>query len=162
MTTLTDQLEARGDPEILRQVRGPNDDSCQEPERQVSRIGLDEFVARVNNMYTRFGLSPPFGLRDAAVGWRRKGVSFTRCLISVERFLINNAAKCRSGSGDFQFDDLDYHIRGEERPSQPRRRIIKNWTPDRLSPAQWLGPAEPRPSDIDFGGAPDEGLSGDY
>lgn len=144
MTNPLDQIEVRGDPEILRMVRGPNSDSCPEPERSanIDHIGLDDFVARANCMYTRYGLSPPFALRETAGRWRRAGVPFQRCLSSIERFLIDHAGSCHSGSGDYLFEWLDRLIRGERQPqtlpSRSPREIISNRS-HKLHPMAWMG-----------------------
>ena len=49
----------------------PDGYSGDESDAQIARseVEVTEIVARCNNIYTRFNLSPPMGLRSAAEGW---------------------------------------------------------------------------------------------
>jgi len=154
VTTLSEQFEVRGDPDILRHVRGEDfADMAAGPERK-PKIGissgtpeLDEFMARCNCMFVRFGLSPPFHLRSIAARWALSGKKLERCLSAIELALIQHGAACRSGSGDNLLDEVDRAIRNEAPIDRPPRGIVKNFHPERISPDKWLGPDEGMPQD---------------
>ena len=64
---------------------------------------LATYCGRIGNLYTRHGLSPPFGLYDAARGWIARDIPLSHCVDVIERFLSRHAGSCYSGSGDWNF-----------------------------------------------------------
>jgi hypothetical protein len=93
-------------------------------------------VARCGNIFTRFGLSPPWGLRDAARHWTMLSPD------EVARIVLDHMdlhrAEYHSGSGDELFHLLERAIRQAlaakhprptperqpERPQRPRNQVI--------------------------------------
>jgi hypothetical protein len=91
---------------------------------------LATYCGRIGNLYTRHGLSPPFGLYDAARGW------ISHCVDVIERYLSRHAGSCYSGSGDWNFAWLNsliqttWHERSFAMPprSAPQRSHHNNWS----------------------------------
>jgi hypothetical protein len=103
-------------------------------ENAKSDYELAELVSRVNNFYTRKGLSPPFFLRDAAREWH--GLSQEEIVAVLEKHFDACRRFYTSGSGDAHFGMVRSAIHkaieakhsprdhaGEEpdRPRPPRR-----------------------------------------
>src|SRR5262249_47455606 len=102
-----------------------------------SAADVAEIVARCSNIYTRFNLSPPMGLQDAA----RYGTGLT--MEEVAAVLRQHLQEYRRfylcGSGDAQFAMVQSAMRKalaaryptarfhdeHERPRRPRRRVVK-------------------------------------
>jgi hypothetical protein len=64
---------------------------------------LATFCGRIGNLYGRFGMCPPFALRDAAQGWIARGIPLSHCVDVIERYLDRYGRSCPSGSGDRNF-----------------------------------------------------------
>ena len=70
---------------------------------------LDLLVARINALYTKRGLNPPFRLRDAAKSWR--GIEWPEILAVFEKHFDVHWRRYTSGSGDQWFGFLQDQIR---------------------------------------------------
>ena len=66
-------------------------------------VDLATFCGRVGNLYGRYGLCPPFALRDAVQGWMARDIPLWHCIDVIGRFLSRHAGSCYSGSGDWNF-----------------------------------------------------------
>jgi hypothetical protein len=73
-------------------------------------VELATFCGRIGNLYGRYGLCPPFTLRDAAQGWIAKGIPPSHCIDVIKRYLDRHAGSCYSGSGDRNFSWLNQLI----------------------------------------------------
>jgi hypothetical protein len=88
---------------------------CRHEPTAVDFAELDSFCATVGCLCTKYGLSPPFRLRDLVVDWVSGGISLAHCLRTIEDYLVAHAAKCRSGSTDRLFGWIDTFLRGGHR-----------------------------------------------
>jgi hypothetical protein len=97
---------------------------------------LATYCGRIGNLYTRHGLSPPFGLYDAARGWMARDIPLSHCVDVIERYLSRHAGSCYSGSGDWNFAWLNsliqttWHERSFAMPprSAPQQSHHDNWS----------------------------------
>ena len=69
----------------------------------VCDVDLATFCGRVGNLYGRYGVCPPFALRDVAQGWIARDIPLWHCIDVIECFLSRHAGCCYSGSGDWNF-----------------------------------------------------------
>jgi hypothetical protein len=108
-------------------------------------VDLSTFCGRIGNLYGRHGLSPPFGLRDAAESWITKGIPLTHCVDVIERYLNRYASSCYSGSGDRNFAWLNslIHTSWYERQVQ---RVANRPCVDRQPGANHEVDATPSPT----------------
>jgi hypothetical protein len=88
-------------------------------------VDLSTFCGQIGNIYMRYGLCPPFRLREAAGRWIAGGVPLTYCVEVIERYLGRHAGSCYSGSGDWNFAWLNsliqatWHERSFAMPPHP-------------------------------------------
>jgi hypothetical protein len=69
----------------------------------IEDLDLATYCGRIGNLYTRYGLSPPFALYDAARGWMARDIPLWHCVDVIKRYLTNYGRSCPSGSGDRNF-----------------------------------------------------------
>jgi hypothetical protein len=69
------------------------------------------FLGRAGCMYVKKGLSTPFHLGEFAEAWRQDGITFSHCVVEMERHLAKNSGQYRNGSGDWGLRWLDAEIR---------------------------------------------------
>jgi hypothetical protein len=81
---------------------------------------FDKFCAQIGCLCTKYGLSPPFRLRDLVSAWTSEGIPLSKCLGTIENYLTDHAAKCQSGSTDRLFRWVDIFLR--DGPSASSRR----------------------------------------
>src|SRR5258706_11844233 len=99
-------------------------------------VDLATYCGRVGNLYTRFGLSPPFTLYDAAKGWMAGDIPLSHCVAVIERYLISYGRSCPSGSGDRNFAWLNsliqttWHERSFAGPPSPAPNQSRYWGDD--------------------------------
>jgi hypothetical protein len=79
-----------------------------------------ELVGRVGNIYTRFNLSPPTALRDAAKGWA--GLSQVEMARVVEEHLREHRRLYLNGSGDRCF----YMVESAIRKAWQAKRLLRD------------------------------------
>ena len=89
----------------------------------IDDVDLDTYCGRIGNLYTRYGLCPPFTLRHIAADWRANGIALSHIVAVIDRHLTDHRRRYYSGSGDALFTWLDEIIR-------------KTWREQRISPAQ--------------------------
>jgi hypothetical protein len=101
-------------------------------------LDLPTYWGRIGNLYGRFGLCPPFALRDAVEGWIAYGWPLWHCLDVIERYLCN-AGSCYSGSGDRNFAWLNSLIQTSsyERQVPAQGAISKQPKMQRAAHRQW-------------------------
>jgi hypothetical protein len=83
--------------------------------KQPARIDpadFDKFFGQVGCLCTKYGLSPPFGLRALAAAWVALDIPLAHCLRTIEAYLTAHAAKCYSGASDRLFQWVDIFLRG--------------------------------------------------
>jgi hypothetical protein len=95
--------------------RGPKRPATIEP------ADIDTFCAQVGCLCTKYGLSPPFRLRDLVAAWTSEGIPLSKCLGTIENYLTAHATKCQSGSTDRLFRWVDIFLRGPASSSRPAR-----------------------------------------
>jgi hypothetical protein len=76
----------------------------------IEDLDLATYCGRIGNLYTRYGLSPPFALHDAAQGWIARDILLSHCVDVIERYLTGYGRSCPSGSGDRNFAWLNSMI----------------------------------------------------
>jgi hypothetical protein len=69
----------------------------------IEDLDLATYCGRIGNLYTRYGLSPPFALHDTAQGWIARDIPLSHCIDVIERYLTGYGRSCPSGSGDRNF-----------------------------------------------------------
>ena len=97
----------------------PYDRGPQRP-ATIDLADIDTFCAQVGCLCTKYGLSPPFGLRDLVAAWAALDIPLAHCLGTIENYLTAHAAKCQSGSTDRLFRWVDIFLR--DGPSASSRR----------------------------------------
>jgi hypothetical protein len=80
------------------------------------------FCATISAMYGRYGLCPPFRLRNVASAWIADDITPEHCLAVIGRFLREHARGRRSGSLDGLLPYLDKLLRFEWNRAQHSRR----------------------------------------
>jgi hypothetical protein len=99
----------------------PYDRGPQRP-ATIDLADIDTFCAQVGCLCTKYGLSPPFRLRDLVAAWTSEGIPLSQCLGTIENYLTAHAAKCRSGSTDRLLQWVDHFLRsGHPAPSAALR-----------------------------------------
>jgi hypothetical protein len=78
----------------------------------IDPVDFDKFLAQVGCLCTKYGLSPPFRLRDLAAAWAALGIPLAHCLGTIEAYLTAHAGKCYSGASDRLFRWVDIFLRG--------------------------------------------------
>jgi hypothetical protein len=89
---------------------------------------LTILVATVNNLYTRYGLSGPVRLREAARGWL--GIPIEGIIAAIELHMLHHRRLYAAGSGDAYFSLVqravgqlrDKHLHAEDVYPKPSAR----------------------------------------
>jgi hypothetical protein len=111
----------------------PMPDDYEGSESSATGWALDQLIGRLGNIYTRFNLSPPKALRDAAKGW--VSLSQDEIVRVVEDHLREHSRPYTCGSGDGHFYLVQAAIRRameakyprghfDDEPERPRRRRL--------------------------------------
>ena len=66
-------------------------------------VNVSAACGRLGRLYTKYGLCPPFALRDAVERWIARDIPLAHCVSVIERYLSRHAGRCNSGSGDWNF-----------------------------------------------------------
>jgi hypothetical protein len=122
---MRDHFRHRSELDLFRQALFGDDD--QRPvaveSAKSTEFNFDTFCATISAMYGRYGLCPPFRLRNFASAWIADDITPEHCLAVIDRFLREHAPSRRSGSLDGLLPYLDKLLRFEwNRAQLPQRR----------------------------------------